>query len=83
MNTDLLESMTPMQIGHYVDTKGGVYIGTLRTGTIWRYGKEEFLIPNSDHYADYAARIFDIITSLSIVENRSKLDILTEIRENF
>lgn len=63
--------------------KGGTYIGPFRTGTIWRYGIEEMLVPNSDHYADYAARIFDIIAALSIVEKRSKLDIITEIREKF
>ncbi len=50
--------------------------------TIWSYGGEELLVPLATRFADYAARMADMLSLLEKVEDRSQLQIMNDLRNS-
>ena len=81
-DSSALRKISPSQITAYLRAKGGEQVGTfLDRAAIWTLGKEEFLVPVADEFADYAYRVADILAALERVEERSQLEILDDLHE--
>ena len=77
-----LRKISPSQIRVYLRAKGGEQVGTfLDKAAIWALGKEEFLVPVAEEFADYAYRVADILAALERVEERSQLEIMDDLQE--
>lgn len=50
--------------------------------TVWNYGGEELLVPLATRFADYAARMADMLSMLEKVEDRSQLRIMDDLRNS-
>lgn len=80
-NPDTLRSLSPWQITAYLKAKGATQsTAYMDKADIWLYGNKEILVPNKTIFGDYPQRIADLLTDISEMENRSRLQIFEEIR---
>lgn len=78
-----LQSLTPAQVMAYLRSKGATQIGEYPgKATIWQYGSEELLVPLVSRFADYPARMADILAALEREEDRSQLFIEADLRHS-
>ncbi len=85
-DNEILNTVNPKVLEAHLIAKGWYERGRIYNdaGAIWRLKQDaedefEILLPLSQTIGDYAARISDAIKILEEVENRSQLDILSEI----
>lgn len=75
-----LQAITPGQISAYLRSKGGEKVDEYQgKATIWKYDKEELLVPLTTHFADYASCVSIILQVLEHKENRSQYAIMTDL----
>lgn len=83
VDKEYLSSLSPEQISSYLHNHGATKIDNFfGKGSIWKYKKESILVPAQQTYADYASRVYDILSSLEHAENRSHLLIAADIRRS-
>ena len=79
-------SLKPLEISAYLRAKQWYREADISgKADLWIYKKndgEEFdiTLPNSRSFADYALRISEVLQTLSIVEERSELDVLRDLQ---
>ncbi len=85
-DSKLLKAIVPDVLASYLKSNGWEEKGAIydNAGTIWclrKYSEEnvEILLPLRQNLRDYAARIGDVIKILEDVENRSQMDILSDL----
>lgn len=77
----VLLSISPAQIMAYLRSRGARQVDEfLGKAAVWSYGDEELLVPLATRFADYAARMADILAALEREEDRSQLQIITELK---
>lgn len=78
-----LLSISPAQLMAYLRSRGARHVDEFPgKAAIWSYGDEELLVPLATRFADYAARMADILASLEREEDRSQLQILTDLQNS-
>ena len=78
-----LLSISPAQLMAYLRSKGARRIDEVSgKAVVWSYGDEELLVPLATRFADYAARMADILAALEREEERSQLQILTDLQNS-
>lgn len=78
-----LQSITPAQLMAYLRGKDTTICDIYpNKGVIWQYGNEELLVPLDTHFADYPARMADILAALEREEDRSQLLIEADLRHS-
>ena len=76
-----LQSITPAQLMAYLRGKDTTICDIYpNKAIIWQYGSEELLVPLDTHFADYPARMADILAALEREEDRSQLLIEADLR---
>lgn len=76
-----LQSITPAQLMAYLRGKDTTICDIYpNKAIIWQYGNEELLVPLDTHFADYPARMADILAALEREEDRSQLLIEADLR---
>lgn len=76
-----LLSISPTQLMAYLRSKGARQVDEFSgKAAVWSYGDEELLVPLATRFADYAARIADILAVLEQKEERSQLQILHDLQ---
>ena len=76
-----LLSISPAQLMAYLRSKGARQVDEFSgKATVWSYGDEELLVPLATRFADYAARMADILAVLEQMEERSQLQILHDLQ---
>lgn len=79
----VLQSLTPAQVMAYLRSRGARQVDKFSgKAAVWNYGDEELLVPLATRFADYAARMADILASLEREESRSQLQILTDLQNS-
>jgi hypothetical protein len=85
-DSKILKTIEPQVLEAYLKSNGWQEKGHIydNAGTIWKYkkyaeGEFEILLPLRQNLYDYAARIIDAIKILEEVENRSQMNILSEL----
>ncbi len=84
-DSETLKSIEPARLAAYLQAKGWYEARPfLNNATIWllkgdEADSEEILLPKTTSLGDYAARISDALKILEIVEQRSQLDILSDL----
>ena len=78
----VLKSIKPLEIKGYLRMKGWILRGEENNiASYWIKGEEyELLVPRIDAISDYIHRISDILKVLEVEENRSQLEILTDLK---
>ncbi|MFR6035998.1 MAG: hypothetical protein ACLUH8_05970 [Desulfovibrio piger] len=77
----VLQSITPAQLMAYLRGKDTTICDIYpNKAIIWQYGSEELLVPLDTHFADYPARMADILAALEREEDRSQLLIEADLR---
>jgi len=89
-DSQILKTVNPEVIQTHLQATGWQETGRIYNdaGAIWRLKKDadpeyEILLPLQHDLGDYAERISDILKTLSAVENRSQVDILSEFITNY
>lgn len=78
-----LQSITPAQLMAYLRGKDTTICDIYpNKGIIWQYGNEELLVPLATRFADYPARMADILAALEREEDRSQLLIEADLRHS-
>lgn len=78
-----LQAVSPAQIMAYLRSRGAEKTDEVPgKATIWSYGGEELLVPLATRFADYAARMADMLSLLEKVEDRSQLQIMNDLRNS-
>ena len=78
-----LQAVSPAQIMAYLRSRGAEKTDEFPgKATIWSYGGEELLVPLATRFADYAARMADMLSLLEKVEDRSQLQIMNDLRNS-
>lgn len=78
-----LLSISPAQLMAYLRSRGARHVDEFPgKAAVWSYGDEELLVPLATRFADYAARMADILASLEREEDRSQLQILTDLQNS-
>lgn len=76
-----LLSISPAQLMAYLRNKGARQVDEFPgKAAVWSYGDEELLVPLATRFADYAARMADILAVLEQKEERSQLQILHDLQ---
>ncbi|MEI2577248.1 hypothetical protein [Scytonema sp. PRP1] len=84
-DVEILKTIEPQQLRDYLQAHGWHFDRPfLDNATIWlkqepERGEFEILLPNKRNLGDYATRIREAIETLEIVENRSQIEILSEL----
>ena len=79
----VLQSITPVQLMAYLRSKGATQLDEYPgKATIWQYGSEELLVPLATRFADYPARMADVLAALEREEDRSQLLIEADLRHS-
>lgn len=88
-DSQILKTIEPEVLQVHLQEQGWHETGRIydNAGAIWRLKKDfsdefEILLPLQQNLGDYAARISDILKTLEIVEERSQIDILSELITN-
>lgn len=88
--SQILKSISPDVLQGHLQATGWHETGRIYNdaGAIWRLKKDaateyEILLPLQHDLGDYAERINDILKTLSVVENRDHVDILSEFITNY
>lgn len=77
----VLQSITPAQLMAYLRSKGATQLDEYPgKATIWQYGNEELLVPVNTYFADYASRIADYVSTVELVESRSQMSIVDDLK---
>jgi|GEM_PF-357561 hypothetical protein len=89
-DSQILKSVSPDVLQAHLQATGWHETGRIYNdaGAIWRLKKDatteyEILLPLQRDLGDYAERINDILKTLSVVENRDQVDILSEFITNY
>ncbi|QIR41851.1 hypothetical protein HCG51_34800 (plasmid) [Tolypothrix sp. PCC 7910] len=89
-DSQILKTVDPNVIQANLQATGWQETGRIYNdaGSIWRLKKAaapeyEILLPLQHNLGDYAERISDILKTLSVVENRDQVDILSEFITNY
>lgn len=89
-DSQILKTVNPEVIQAHLQATGWHETGRIYNdaGSIWRLKKDaapeyEILLPLEHNLGDYAERISDILKTLSTVENRDQVDILSEFITNY
>jgi hypothetical protein len=89
-DSQILKTVNPNVIQAHLQATGWQETGRIYndSGAIWRLKKDaapeyEILLPLQHNLGDYAERISDILKTLSLVENRDQVDILSEFITNY
>lgn len=89
-DSQILKTVNPDVIQAHLQATGWQETGRIYNdaGSIWRLKKDaapeyEILLPLQHNLGDYAERISDILKTLSTVENRDSVDILSEFITNY
>ncbi|MBD2211270.1 hypothetical protein H6G27_15435 [Nostoc linckia FACHB-104] len=89
-DSQILKTVNPNVIQAHLQATGWHETGRIYNdyGAIWRLKKDatpeyEILLPLQHNLGDYAERISDILKTLSVVENRDQVDILSEFITNY
>ncbi|GAB1537777.1 hypothetical protein NUACC21_04310 [Scytonema sp. NUACC21] len=89
-DSQILKTVSPNVIQAHLQATGWQETGCIYNdaGAIWRLKKDvapeyKILLPLQHSLGDYAERISDILKTLSLVENRDKVDILSEFITNY
>lgn len=89
-DSQILKTVNPDVLQAHLLATGWQETGRIynNTGAIWRLKKDaadeyEILLPLKHNLGDYAERISDILKTLEIVENRDRVDILSEFITNY
>lgn len=81
---DALAGIDPAGIGAYLDASGWRETGTYGRAVIWTRSTDgadaEVLVPHSPELRDYAARLAELVSTLSTVEQRPAADVLQDLR---
>lgn len=81
VDKNVLMSISPSQIMAYLRGKGAKKINDIPSKAfVMELDKENFIVPCSTGFADYASRFSDILSQLEVMENRSQLLILTDLQ---
>lgn len=85
-DSEILKSIEPGVLVSHLRTKGWYEKARIydNDGAVWRLkdnsgDEEEILLPIKQNLGDYAARISDVLKTLERVENRSQLEILSDL----
>ncbi|OUL35983.1 hypothetical protein BV372_08770 [Nostoc sp. T09] len=87
-DADILKTIEPQQLKHYLQSHGWHEDRPfLDNATVWlkqepEHGEFEILLPNKQHLGDYPTRIQEALKILEEVENRSQIEILSELITN-
>ena len=83
LDKQALLSISPAHLMAYLRGKGARQVDEFSgKAAVWNYGKEELLVPLATRFADYAARMADILSALERVEDRSQLQIMTDLQNS-
>ncbi|MBH8576839.1 hypothetical protein I8752_28390 [Nostocaceae cyanobacterium CENA369] len=89
-DSQILKTVNPDVIQAHLQATGWHETGRIYNdaGAIWRLKKDaapeyEILLPLQHNLGDYAERISDILKTLSTVENRDQVDIVSEFITNY
>jgi len=89
-DSKILKTVNPNVLQAHLQATGWHETGHIYNdaGAIWRLKKDappeyEILLPLQHNLEDYAERISDILKTLSAVENRDQVDILSEFITNY
>ena len=77
--SEALKIIEPQYIRSYLASHGWSDKVSTSTYNIFRKESEEVLLPNSNTYRDYVWRIEELIRDLAKMENRNRINILSEI----
>ncbi|MDZ7962375.1 MAG: hypothetical protein RMY34_31675 [Aulosira sp. DedQUE10] len=87
-DAELLKTIEPQQLKNYLQSHGWHEDRPfLDHATVWlkqesELGEFEILLPNKQHLGDYPTRIQEAIEILEEVENRSQMEILSDLITN-
>jgi hypothetical protein len=80
LTPDILEGLQTDKISEYLQSNGWQIENRIGDkATVWERGDYEVVLPLRKELRDYVARLLDLLETLQEVENRSKLDILSEL----
>lgn len=83
IDSKVLNALSPLQIAAYLSARGATVRGMFRKrARVWQYGNEEILLPLSRELSDYAVAVHNIFTVIEKIEERSQLQILTDIQHS-
>lgn len=82
---ELLQSLRPMDISHYLRVNGWKHIEDIESkGAVWRWHNQageqaEILLPLDKSLSDFANRMADLLHTLEAVEQRSRQMIINDL----
>ncbi|MDZ8084570.1 MAG: hypothetical protein RMY16_03090 [Nostoc sp. DedQUE12b] len=83
---DVLKSINPLEVASYLEIQGWKEqrqinnIASIWTLEIAQGGNVEILLPLNPEFRDFSARMKEVLQNLEIVENRSQLEIITNLK---
>ncbi|MEH2349342.1 MAG: hypothetical protein V7K55_15400 [Nostoc sp.] len=83
---DVLKSINPLEVASYLETQGWKEqrqindIASLWTLELAQGDNVEILLPLNPEFRDFSARMGEVLQNLEIVENRSQLEIITNLK---
>ncbi|MHC0063349.1 hypothetical protein ACWATR_10525 [Nostoc sp. UIC 10890] len=83
---DVLKSINPLEVASYLEIQGWKEqrqindIASVWTLEIAQGGNVEILLPLNPEFRDFSARMREVLQNLEIVENRSQLEIITNLK---
>ncbi|MBG1271255.1 hypothetical protein [Nostoc sp. WHI] len=83
---DVLKSINPLEVASYLETQGWKEqsqindIASVWTLELGQGDNVEILLPLNPEFRDFSARMSEVLQNLEIVENRSQLEIITNLK---
>ncbi|MEH2420355.1 MAG: hypothetical protein V7K48_05235 [Nostoc sp.] len=83
---DVLKSINPLEVASYLETQGWKEqsqindIASVWTLELGQADNVEILLPLNPEFRDFSARMSEVLQNLEIVENRSQLEIITNLK---
>lgn len=83
---DVLKSINPLEVASYLETQGWKEqrqindIASVWTLELAQGDNVEILLPLNPEFRDFSARMREVLQNLEIVENRSQLEIITNLK---
>jgi hypothetical protein len=77
---NVFDSLKPLDLVAYLRSSGWELAGYLgEAATVWRHGAAQVMVPRETYFADYARRLAEVVETLSNVESRSELEIVSDL----
>ncbi|MFN6529435.1 hypothetical protein [Nostoc sp. ChiSLP03a] len=83
---DVIKSISPLEVASYLETQGWKQqrqindIASVWTLELAQGDNVEILLPMNPEFRDFSARMSEVLQNLEIVENRSQLEIITNLK---